>query len=238
MAEFRRQDWSAILKIPQDNIDILDLGERGELVARTLLATVYGHSMDRERVPEGFPKRYGKGCSVVTFIEELFAAKHAQQVLDRYPNNVSAKTTSREASENATVRFTHFAKRDGYLEVDTNAMLIVFIRGMAFVIKDGEDFLDKCIPVPLGNGVVCKANMTYLTAHVRRRRAFKAAIVKYSIDTTDVGLFSESSEETPGSYMSLVMELPESLPEMPVPISDDQCDPAAIHPGYNMAARI
>ncbi|KAF8579397.1 hypothetical protein K439DRAFT_1525242 [Ramaria rubella] len=216
---------SVILDILTENLDsgLLDLGERGELVARAIITSAYDRAVERDHPPKhtNTPPFYSHGCRLVTFIEELFRAEYAKEILDSVPDNVKSKVPLREAFKDARLRFTHFSKMADDTSTSTEAMYAAFIRGMAIICMSRQRAVDVMLPILLVDGPLREEVMTSLIIQIKRRgrEGNKAA---YIIDEGAIRFFPTASETTSAGvdgsnrpYIALVMELGVQAPLNP-----------------------
>ena len=187
---------------------LLNAGERGEVVARALLTEAYDRAVKREN-PEKFG-RFSRGCSLISFIEELFEPGAAQAILDSYPDNIPRDTEDpnrqkfRTVFQKAKVRFTHFVKVDDVNGITTGTLFPAFVRGMAFIAKTGQAIIDLGIPVLFVDDKLGETAMTAILIQVKRR--IKAGtVVALDIRAENIGLFVTEASRRP--YCTLVMEL-------------------------------
>ncbi|KAH9923393.1 hypothetical protein B0H21DRAFT_895174 [Amylocystis lapponica] len=197
---------------------ILDLGERGEIVARALFTLAYDSTVEKEH-PDAGSIKYSKGCSLIGFIEKLFAQDYATAVLDSPPYNVKSDRPFRESFKDAQIRFTHFGKMYNDGCINTHAMLAAFVRGMAFVCRNGETLVDFIVPVLQKPGNMLESSMTALFVQVKRRER-RGTKNKYDIDVEKFDFFQSLDEEfQERPVITLVMEL-----GVQRPISQEQKD--------------
>ncbi|THH19411.1 hypothetical protein EW146_g1744 [Bondarzewia mesenterica] len=186
---------------------LLDLDDLDKLVARTLLMEAYDRAIERE---QGFEPGvtypfYSQGCSVITFIEELFHEDTAREILDSVPDNVVAGESLREAFKDAVVRFTHFVKLDDDSGVSTNAVFAAFIKCVAFMDSHSQQGAHIVIPILLRRDALLseKATSGLFVQVIRRRRMCSPAELK--IEPQDLGFFPLKDEARP--YIGMTMEL-------------------------------
>ncbi|KAF8519711.1 hypothetical protein JB92DRAFT_2897710 [Gautieria morchelliformis] len=227
MYAFRQKRPSVVVDVLKDNMDngLLDLGGRGELVARVLLTAAYDRAMEKDHPKGPQAPFYSKGCNLTTFLEELFRDKHAEIILGSHPDNVKSHTTLRDAFKDAKVRFTHFVKMADDTATTTEAMYAAFLRGMAIVCHSNQYMTVVChsnqymtdvmVPVLLWDEKLCEEVMTSICIQIKRRitAGTKQA---YAIDDASLYLFPKPSESTSKStnaransrpYITLIMEL-------------------------------
>lgn len=223
LAHFRRtQSSDPELNILEINSKgkIVDLGLRGELVARHLLMLAYDRAVEADYRKE-FPNDpnclkvlYSRGCSVITFIRELYSEKLAEVVLNSVPDNLKSGRTFRDAFKTARLRFTHFAKLADESGSTTEAMFAAFVRGMAFVGHDTQQLLDFILPVLLWDELLSEAVMTCIFISVKRRSR-AGSLAAYAIAAETLKFFPDYVPLTPESeldparrpYITIIMEL-------------------------------
>ncbi|KAH9926363.1 hypothetical protein B0H21DRAFT_764196 [Amylocystis lapponica] len=195
LAIFRTHPQGTIPEILKEGLSggILDLGERGEIVARALFTLAYDSTVEKEH-PDAGSIKYSKGCSLIGFIEKLFAQDYATAVLDSPPYNVKSDRPFRESFKDAQIRFTHFGKMYNDGCINTHAMLAAFVRGMAFVCRNGETLVDFIVPVLQKPGNMLESSMTALFVQVKRRER-RGTKNKYDIDVEKFDFFQSLDEE-------------------------------------------
>ncbi|EMD31837.1 hypothetical protein CERSUDRAFT_100068 [Gelatoporia subvermispora B] len=188
--------------------DLCSVGERGEVVGRTLLTLAYDRAVESESQLSNGPVNYSAGCSLVTFIKELFPENYAQKVLASFPDNAATKQPMSKAFENAHVRFTHFARLGDDGGITPQALLAAFLRGHAQLGHPTQEKIDVVIPVALDKNNICVEKMTVLMISIKRR-AMEGSKAEYEICADALGVFLDSFA-TPlkdHPYIALVMEL-------------------------------
>ncbi|THH19412.1 hypothetical protein EW146_g1745 [Bondarzewia mesenterica] len=188
---------------------LLDLGLRGELVARVILMDAYDRAIEREQgrklAGSDLTPFYSQGCSVITFIEELFKENIARDILDSVPDNDDEEVSLRDAFKDAVIRFTHFAKLGDDSGITTNAMWAAFIKCVAFMGWSSQEAVDFLLPVLLRrNAPLSEAVMTSLFVQVKRQHR-TTTVTKLNIDAEGLGFFPAHDKSRP--YIAFVMEL-------------------------------
>ncbi|THH06221.1 hypothetical protein EW146_g9684 [Bondarzewia mesenterica] len=186
---------------------LLNLGERGEVVARVLVTEAYDRAVLRDHLRNHDQRvLFSLGCRVTTFIKELFEDSIAQQILDSRPDNVADGLTFHEAFKDARVRFTHFAKLGDGSVASTDGLFAAFVRGMAFIAKTGQAVIDFLIPVLLRNELLREEVMTGILVQVSRRRT-AGSTAACDIKAEDISFFSTSDPFTEDRRPYCTMEL-------------------------------
>jgi hypothetical protein len=214
MHTFRSHNQDAILEILVENMQsgLLDKGERGELVARELLVSAYDRAVEQAYTKPGSRTSaspvpfYSAGVSLITFINELFTAVYANNILDGRPNNVSSQEKFRDAFKDAKVRFTHFARMADNSATTTEAVWPMLIRSAAILTRPGETGVDIILPVLLSDEAICEEVVTGVLVQIKRRRV-KGTMAAYEIDQRSIGFFPKKTSLHKRPYISLVMEL-------------------------------
>ncbi|KAF8575276.1 hypothetical protein K439DRAFT_1665120 [Ramaria rubella] len=214
----KNHSTSVILDILAENLGggLLDLGERGEVVARVIITSAYDRAVERDHPPpkhNGTPPFYSQGCRLITFIEELFTAEYAEEILDSRPENVKSKVPLREAFKDARLRFTHFAKMADDTGTSTAAMYAAFIRGMAIICMSTQRVVDVMLPVLLIDDPLREEIMTSLMIQLKRR-GMEGNKATYIVDETTIQFFPTASktrltgdDASNRPYITLVMDL-------------------------------
>ena len=136
---------------------LLDLGQRGEVVARALLTAAYDRAVEKENPPThpSQPPFYNQGCNLTTFIGELFHDSYVDNILDSFPDNVDPGVTLSDAFEQSKIRFTDFVEMRDDMATTTDAMYAAFLRGMAIICHSNQPGVDLMIPVLLWDDKLC-----------------------------------------------------------------------------------
>ncbi|KAH7908450.1 hypothetical protein BJ138DRAFT_1157601 [Hygrophoropsis aurantiaca] len=199
------EDVMASILEEQFTSGILDLGQRGEIVMRLLLMKAYLKAVraDHQRDSE---VTFSKGCSLVTFVSELFTDRFSSDVLSSTPDKMVDGVAFADAFKNSVVRFTHFVKAADDSATTTFAMFAAFVRGMAMVGHSSQEMVDIVIPILLKrNDRLAEPAMTALLVQVKRR-AQKGTPSAYAIEQSRIRLFPAGSEDA-RPYITLVAEL-------------------------------
>ncbi|EMD31840.1 hypothetical protein CERSUDRAFT_127211 [Gelatoporia subvermispora B] len=188
--------------------DLCSVGERGEVVGRTLVTLAYERAVESESRSLDGSVHYSAGCSLIGFIKELFPEKFAEEILDSHPDNAGTKQTMRDAFKDAHVRFTHFARLGDDGGITPQALFAAFLRGHAQLGHPTQEKIDVAIPVVLDKDKICVDNMTVLLISIKRR-AMEGTKAEYEICADALGVFIQpfvtSLKDHP--YIALVMEL-------------------------------
>lgn len=201
---------------------ILDHGQRGEVVTRILIMTAYIRAVAEENQsePDGTNPFFTKGCSLATFMEELFTKDYSEVVLDSSPSGrpptrstsqvIPDPPTLRTTFKNSVVRITHFVRAGDNSSMTLPVMKAAFIRGMAFIGHPTQDYVDLMIPVLIDkNKPITDDNMTAIMWQVKRRLKSSARnAVNFDADQIyffPKGTAEEKIAEKP--YIVLISEL-------------------------------
>ncbi|OCH87738.1 hypothetical protein OBBRIDRAFT_805843 [Obba rivulosa] len=211
LAEAAAQELS-VLNTSQSTVanDLCSVGERGEVVGRTLLTLAYDRAVEKAHLASSSdgPVNYSAGCSLVQFIEELFTEENAEKILDSHPDNARTNVTMREAFKKAHVRFTHFGRLGDDGGMMSEALFAAFLRCQALMGHPTQEKIDALIPIVLDRDAICVEQMTVLMISIKRRLV-KGIQAQYDICADKMGIFFDSSllslHERP--YITLVMEL-------------------------------
>jgi len=210
------------------NGGLLDRGELGELAGRALLTAAYDRAVERDhpRKDPMTPPLYSQGCSVITFIEELFEECHAKKILDSRPDNVVGGKPLRNALKGAIIAFTHFGKMADDTGTTSDAAFAAFLRHMAIICRSGEKTIDCLLPILLWDELLCEAVMSSILIQFKRRK-MKGTRAKYAIKQEDVGFFPKGQDGRAAErcYLTWVLELgvqnsSPSLANTPVKVRD------------------
>ncbi|OCH85448.1 hypothetical protein OBBRIDRAFT_891177 [Obba rivulosa] len=192
--------------------DLCSLGERGEVVGRALLTMAYDRAVEHDHHISSLPPTisgeviYSKGCSVVTFIEELFSSEHAQKILACCPDNTTG-VPFREVFKSARLRFTHFARLGDNGGITPPALFAAFLRGHAQMCHTTQTKIDVVIPMLLDEGALCVEHMSGILVSFKRR-IVAGSLVKYEISADKLQIFEPwAGHLKDRPYIALVMEL-------------------------------
>ncbi|PPQ86745.1 hypothetical protein CVT25_012382 [Psilocybe cyanescens] len=210
-------------ELSDDAKEALDVGQRGENVAKIILLRAYMAAVKQES-PDSIKNDYSwrNGCSLITFLKQLTATTYHRTVMKSRPDTEVEGKCLDEAFENAWVRFTHFARGTDDSAMTTSMAWVAFVRGMAMIGWPAQDSVDLHIPVLLHKDEpITEGNMSGILVQVklRRVRSKRSAV---AVDADQLGYFpgpsnlrGSSPDETYKSrpYISLVMELSKPVTE-------------------------
>jgi hypothetical protein len=209
--EWEKKEPSFLIDTLNMNNDngVLNKGHAGEMVARLILSSAYRRAVVQENGGES--PNFSAGCSLVTFIKQLFSNPHAEMILEGIPDNVNDGEKFRDAFRDTTVRFTHFItmssrSNDGDHCPWTSILWAAFVRGAAIIGGSTQDAMDFMIPVLDGkNNKIIESTVTAIIIRVKNQiRGGQRN--KYMIDAEAVGLFPKDTRNC-HPYVCLVMEL-------------------------------
>lgn len=192
---------------------LLDLGERGELVARALITEAYDRAVSKERAP------LAMGCRLIDWAQELF---RDHKTLEAWlPSNITADAQKfKDAFADARIRILQWVRAYDDHELCTDAMAPAFIRGFAFICRRGETAVDLVIPVALSSKEnIGERNMTSVLVQVKLRK--RTGHYDINADSFHPPFFpaSISDAKTPmRAYVTIIMELGTQKPRPHAPI--------------------
>ncbi|CAL1698542.1 unnamed protein product [Somion occarium] len=125
---------------------IVNKGEQGELATRLLLTLAYDRAVKAHYGESHANNLYSQGVPVVKFLQELFSEDVIESILHSYPEGCPGSTLE-EAFEDGWVRFTHWGRFGNDNEIDTEAALAAFARGMAIQVKPIQAVIDCVVPI-------------------------------------------------------------------------------------------
>ena len=143
---------------------VLNKGHAGEMVARLILSSAYRRAVIQESGGES--PNFSAGCSLITFIKQLFSDPHADMVIGCKPDNVKDGEKFKDAFRDTTLRFTHFitmsSRSNGSDHCPwSSIMWAAFVRGAAIIGKNTQDMTYFMIPVLDGkNDKIGESTMT------------------------------------------------------------------------------
>jgi hypothetical protein len=202
-----------ILNLLQDWVcnGLLEKGELGELVARTLLTFAHDLALeDTGAVPETLDSSeplFTKPIRVVDFFRALFREKFLDLILKCRPGNDDKGPTLAQAFSNAYVHFTHFGRtKEGALLVD-EAAFAGMCRGMAWTFYRSQRGVDIGIPVFMGkpDEPLDRYKMTMIFIQVKNTWDAKNPVI--DMDSSDYNFFSSKGTEDERPYITIVMNL-------------------------------
>ena len=162
LGAFRMFSSSTMLDILMEDVrdPMVDLGARGEIVARALLTSAYDRAVEREQSNTNGTPFYSRGCDMINFIRELFVEDYAEEILSSVPDNVKSNTSFGEAFKSAKIRFTQFVKAVDDIGTTSEAMYAAFIRGVAIICATSQEAVDIMMPVLVKDGPLSENVMT------------------------------------------------------------------------------
>ena len=127
------------------NEDLVDAGESGEIVGRSLTIDAYDVAL-RSRLTE--TKRiYHSWVSVLDFLKELFADSVYERIIKIKPLGQPEGLTLEEAFCNAVVRLTHYVRLSQLNLLNAANVRKAFLRGMGLVGAQSQKMVDILMPV-------------------------------------------------------------------------------------------
>ncbi|PSR72343.1 hypothetical protein PHLCEN_2v11791 [Hermanssonia centrifuga] len=188
-----------IINVLSNSIDngLIDKANRGELVARLILAQAYDKAIQTS-YPQ--PWKYSRGVTVAAFLTALISEKYVEDVLNCAPDD--GRIPLKEAFKNAYIRFTHFVQNGKNNKLDTDAALAGIVRGMAVQVEHNEHEIDIMVPITLGEDKLREEIMTGILIQVKDKAA--AAVV--TIDADEHHFFPADCK-VPRPYITIVMQL-------------------------------
>lgn len=190
---------------------LIDLGQRGELMMRMCLVRAYMDGVLAELGDQAteFGIIFSRGCKLVTFIKELFAPEHTENVLAAVPDNIISATTFSEAFEDSMVRFTHFVKAGDEFALTTAGLYAAFARGAAFIAQQNQKYVDFVIPVLLNKAATIQESVMSAILIQVKRHTRASEPTKWTFSQKSIGLFPKAGDPTSQRrpYILLVAEL-------------------------------
>lgn len=165
------------------------------MVFRLIAVKAYMNAVQVDH-PGDNPPHFSKGCKVTTFIRELFSPEYATRILQFLAHNVKGhQKTLEEALSTAIIRFTHFGRMADDTGLTSQAMLSVFIRGMAIMTHTTESMVDLILPVLLrSDEPLTGSNISCLAVQIKLHQQNLGVINIYQIDHKVAGFFSQSDD--------------------------------------------
>jgi hypothetical protein len=202
---------------------LIEVGERGELVARALLLEAYDlaviNSKRYSNPTDGI--RFSHGCTVVEFITALFSPSVVDTVLKAVSDTAGGEADGDlqlgDRFQKAWIRFTQFDRLGDETTVSAFGALTGFMRCAAFICKRNQYEIDFLIPVLLDpnqeeDSLFSEANVTAIFIQVKNS----------SVTLTDVNITADALEFFPKvlqppagkqPYIALSMQLGRNAPE-------------------------
>ncbi|KAJ6611191.1 hypothetical protein B0H10DRAFT_1810041, partial [Mycena sp. CBHHK59/15] len=172
MERQRRWTTTVVIDILQSCMfsGLLNPGEQEAITARVLVTEAYDRAVLHDHSGEMGPL-FSQGCSLITFIKELFEAENPAKILDSKPDNIRDGIPFREAFGGALLRFTHFVKAADDHVLCTDAMFAAFVRGMAYICQDGQGSVGFILPVLLDStALLSEQHMSGIFFKIKRRQ--------------------------------------------------------------------
>lgn len=208
--------------------DLIDKGERGELVARLLLTLAWDAAIHNLISTGQFPKPrvshehghsvYSRPIRLIDFLTALLPSTYLDQILQSTPDNQSGGKTFGEAFEHAYVHFTHFGRAGSSDAINSASALAAFIRGMAFQCCSGHPVIDILIPVliiPKDVATRPNFNVDELTLDKFQRSCMMISVKdkenaerkNYTISAESLRFWLDEDKDVDVPYIAILMEL-------------------------------
>jgi hypothetical protein len=209
--EWEKKEPSCLIDTLNMNNDngVLNKGHAGEMVARLILSSAYRRAVVEESASGGKSPNFSAGCSLITFIKQLFSDPHAEMILECTPDNVQDGEKFKDAFRDTTLRFTHFItmssrSNEGDHCPWTSILWAAFVRGAAIIGGSTQDTTDFMIPVLDGkNDKIGDSTITAILILIKNKIQ-AGPINKYLIDAKALRLFPEDARKF-HPYVCLVM---------------------------------
>jgi hypothetical protein len=216
MYEWEKREPSFLIDTLNANNDngVLSKGHTGEMVARLILSCAYSRAVVQES--DGESPNFSAGCSLVTFIKQLFSDQHADIVLESIPDNVCDSEKFKDAFRDMILRFTHFItmssrSNNGDYRPWTSIAWAAFVRGAAIIGQSTQDTTHFIISVLDGkHSKIGESTITAILVQVKNK-IWAGPQDKHLIDAKAMGMFTEDTKKF-HPYVCLVMELGVVLP--------------------------
>jgi hypothetical protein len=157
------------------NEELLDPGESGEIVGRTLMIDAYDAAL-RARVPTS--TMYHSWVHVLDFLKALFPDNVYERVIGIKPYRQPSGPTLGVAFANAIVRLTHFVRLSELNLITAANVRKAFLRGMGIVGAQSQKLIDILIPMLFvdlskdsSKWVVEEGAMSQITANWKNKAA-------------------------------------------------------------------
>jgi hypothetical protein len=170
---------------------LLAKGDRGELVARTLLVVAHDCAILRE--PGRYPLsekglNFHRPVRLLDFFKRLFAPKVWETIRQAKPYRARPDSPSLEtAFADAWVNFTHFAQLDDYDLFTTEGFCGLLKRGAAAQAYQNQMGYDLGIPILLGDPILTEIKVAVSSAVLIDAKNRKVALA-FNPDPTPVGI--------------------------------------------------
>ncbi|KAF8697691.1 hypothetical protein AX14_001299 [Amanita brunnescens Koide BX004] len=214
--EWEKKEPSFLIDTLNMNNDngVLSKGHRGEMVARLILSSAYRRAVVQES--DGESPNFSAGCSVVTFIKQLFSNPQADIILESIPDNVSDGEKFKDAFQDTILRFTHFItmssrSNNGDHCPWTSIAWAAFVRGAAIIGQVTQDTTEFMMPVLDGkDSKIGESTISAIIVQVKNKIQ-AGSQNKYLTDAEAAGMFTKDTKNF-HPYVCLVMELGVVLP--------------------------
>ncbi|KAK0502034.1 hypothetical protein EDD18DRAFT_1277916 [Armillaria luteobubalina] len=207
--------------------DLINKGERGELVARLLLTLAWDQAIqaliEAEQSSHGVfhaggHAAYSRPIPLIQFLTALLPSGYLELVLQSTPDNRFGGNTFAEAFEHAYVHFTHFGRSGSSDAINSASSLAAFIRGMAFQCCSGHPVIDVLIPVlivPKDVATQPKFNVDELTLDKFHRSCMMISVKdkenaerdNYTINAESLKFWVDRDRDVDVPYITILMQL-------------------------------
>ncbi|KAK0184551.1 hypothetical protein F5146DRAFT_241732 [Armillaria mellea] len=208
--------------------DLINKGERGELVARLLLILAWDAAIHKLMSQPTHPTlwdtheaglaAYSRPIRLIDFLAALLPAEYLAQILKSTPDNQLGGKTFEEAFEHAYVYFTHFGRAGSTDAINTASGLAAFIRGMAFQCCSSHPVFDIFIPiliVPEAEATKPNFNVDNLTLDKFYRSGILISVKdkekpqrgNYTISAESLNFWLDDDKDVNVPYVAILMEL-------------------------------
>jgi hypothetical protein len=197
------------------SVGLLEKGELGEFVARTLLTFAHDLAIEDEyrtptRLTDAEPI-FSRPISVIAFLRALLQPKFADEVLDYLPENDRQGVKLREAFKDAFINFTHFGRTGEAAMLVDEAALYAMCRGMGWTFYRQQRGVDIGIPVFLGqpDEVLNRYRMTMIFIQVKNTSRSEKPLIDIESSAFKPQFFSTSPNGPADGrpYIVIVMNL-------------------------------
>ncbi|KAK0229882.1 hypothetical protein EDD85DRAFT_849935 [Armillaria nabsnona] len=207
--------------------DLINKGERGELVARLLLTLAWDaaiHRLMSQNHPilwgthEAGLAAYSRPIRLIDFLAALLPAEYLAKILKSTPDNQLGGKTFEEAFKHAYVHFTHFGRAGSSDAINSASGLAAFIRGMAFQCCSGHPVFDILIPILIVTDVdAAKPNFNVddLTLDRFHRSGIMISVKdkenaerrNYTISAESLNFWLDDDKDVDVPYVAILMQL-------------------------------
>jgi hypothetical protein len=207
--------------------ELLEKGELGELLARTIITFAHDLVIEEQSKPS-----FSAPIRLVDFIKALFKKEDAERILEAPPQNTTDGKSLEEAFKNAYIRFTHFARTANHVDLDDKIAFAGICRAMAWTFYRTHPGIDIGIPIFMGNpeDKVESAKMTMLFIQIKNTLDAKNPHI--DVDTQAHSFFTSCPEgdvEDHRPYIVLVMNLGVAHPGKATSAPENLPSPSMVH---------